>query len=120
MGNRGHIVIEQYGEEQQPVVLYSHWKASSLPQILADALAHEERWGDHEYLSRIIFEELSDVSSDFTGLGIGTQRHGDTWRVINVDPDEQEVYFEGGHGYSTDEYSGQTYTFEEFIDKFEE
>lgn len=120
MGNRGHIVVEQYKEEVAPVVLYSHWKANELPHILADALAHGERWGDHEYLTRIIFEEMLAGANEFTGLGIGTRRHGDAWRVINVDPNKQEVYFEGGHGYKTDKYSGQTYTFEEFVDKFEE
>ena len=118
MGDRGHIVIEQYGDESTPVVLYSHWQASQLPSILAEALSHEERWGDHEYLARIIFDELSACSSEFTGCGIGTEIHGDTWRVINVDPDEQEITFESGNGFASDRFSGEVYTFEEFVEEF--
>ena len=118
MGDRGHIVIEQYGDESTPVVLYSHWQATRLPEILAEALSHEARWGDHEYLARIIFDELSACSSEFTGCGIGTSLHGDAWRVINVNPDEQEITFATGNGYATDEHGGDVYSFEEFVEEF--
>jgi len=92
--------------------------STRLPEILAEALSHEERWGDHEYLARIIFDELSACSSEFTGCGIGTEIHGDTWRVINVDPDEQEITFESGNGFASDRFSGEVYTFEEFVEEF--
>ena len=118
MGDRGNIVIEQWGEESTPVVLYTHWQATNLPEILASALSHRERWTDHEYLARIIFDEISSRCSEFTGCGIGTQVHADVWRVIRVDPDEQEIEFDSGELLFADNRSGETYTFEEFIDEF--
>ena len=118
MGDRGHIVIEQYGDESTPVVLYSHWQATRLPEILADALGHQTRWGDNEYLARIIADELSANSSEFTGCGIGTSVHGDVWRVINVDPNEQEVTFTDPNDYGSDKRLGETYTFIEFVETF--
>jgi len=118
MGDRGNIVIEQWGEESTPVVLYTHWQATNLPVILGEALAHQERWGDNEYLARIIADELSAISSEFTGCGIGTSVHGDTWRVINVDPNEQEVTFTDPNDYELDKHLGETYTFIEFVETF--
>jgi len=114
MGDRGHIVIEQRGDNA-PVVLYSHWNAHGLPSILAHALQHQERWNDHEYLARIIFDVLSTDASEFTGCGIGTTVHSDAWRVINVDPSEQEITFESGHGYRDDKRADKTYSFTEFV-----
>ena len=118
MGDRGHIVIEQYGETAAPVVLYTHWYATELPQIVADALSHEKRWSDHEYLARIIFDELSARSSDFTGCGIGTQKHGDTWRTIVVDPNNQTVSFTDPNGFKSCPHRGLTFEFNEFVDEF--
>jgi hypothetical protein len=118
MGNRGQIKIEQY-RDNPPVYLYGHWLADRLPAILADALDYEERWGDNEYLTRIIADEMSEQCRDFTGMGIGTAKHGDVWRVITVDPDEQEVRFENtGEKFGTDERVGEAYAFEQFVDEF--
>ena len=119
MGDRGHIVVEQYGDND-PVVLYAHWRASELPAILATALSHQERWDDPGYLARIIFDELTDHAGDFTGAGIGTEIHGDVWRVIRVDPNNKEVIFEDPNDYDRDEYSGNKYSFERFVDIFAE
>jgi hypothetical protein len=115
MGDRGHIKIEQRDGES-PVYLYAHWKATELPKILADALAHEKRWNDNEYLARIVFDELSSRCSEFTGCGISTSQHGDTWRVIKVDPQEQEVLFKKDTGYRADPRAGEHYSFEEFVE----
>jgi hypothetical protein len=116
MGNRGHIKIEQSGD-RDPVVLYSHWGADRLPQQLTSALEQEARWGDPEYLARIIFDKMTeDASRDHTGYGIGTSVHGDAWRVISVDCEEQTVTFEEGHGYgSGDTRGGEKHRFEEYV-----
>lgn len=117
MGNRGQIKVEQRGDDPA-VYLYSHWNASGLPALLARALQPGERWDDHEYLARIIFDKLSaDTSRDHLGVGIGTNQHGDVWRVIEVDPDEQELRFlaDTGFDHQTDERAGETYSFEEFV-----
>jgi hypothetical protein len=115
MGDRGHIKIEQRGVEQA-IYLYAHWKATELPTILAEALAHEQRWNDNGYLARIVFDELSSHCSEFTGCGIGTSEHGDTWRVITLDPQEQTVRFERDTGYRADPRAGEQYSFEEFVE----
>lgn len=114
MGDRGHITIEQYGDNP-PVVLYTHWHAHAIPGILANALKHEKRWGDPEYLTRIIFDELSDTASEFTGCGIGTAVHGDAWRNVIVDTDEGEIRFDDLDGWNVDERAGETYEFREFV-----
>ncbi len=116
MGDRGHIKIEMPGDND-PVYLYTHWDASGLPAILANALAHEQRWGDSEYLARIILDELSEQTTrEFTGCGIGTAVHGDAWRVISVEVNEQEVFFEPENGYRDDPRAGERYSFEEFVE----
>jgi hypothetical protein len=118
MGNRGQIRIEQF-QDNPPVYLYGHWLADRLPEILADALGHEERWADPEYLTRIIAEQMAEECRDFTGMGIGTAKHGDVWRVITVDPDEQEVRFEDtGDKFGNDTRAGDTYDFERFVKRF--
>lgn len=119
MGDRGHIAIEQRNSDT-PVVLYTHWHASSLPTLLARALAKQARWNDEEYLARIIFDEISDAASETTGAGIGTELHGDAWRVLTVDaePDGGRICFFEGHGYHDDEHADEEYTFEEFLEAF--
>lgn len=117
MGDRGHITIS--GQHMDtPVVLYAHWEANRLPQILANALAREERWHDPEYLARIIFDELVGDDDSATGYGLGTSVHGDAWRIIDVDTEENEVSFREETGYATDKYGGETYSFDEFMKKF--
>jgi len=118
MGNRGQIKIEQY-RDNPPVYLYGHWLAGRLPAILADALDYEERWRDNEYLTRIIADEISEQCRDFTGMGIGTEKHGDVWRVITVDPGEQDVRFENtGEKFGLDTRAGESYNVEDFVEQF--
>jgi hypothetical protein len=64
-----------------------------LLDTVKDALERgESRWGDSEYLNRIIFSEMvKDEVMDTTGYGIGTALHGDTSRVVEVNHDEQTV-----------------------------
>ena len=116
MGDRGHIIV--YDWTGAPVILYSHWQAHHLPEILAEALAHRVRWRDSEYLARIIADTLSGHSNEFRGMGIGTSRHGDTWRHICVHPQQQQVIFEDPGGVVTDDHAGERYTFEGFIEEF--
>jgi hypothetical protein len=117
MGDRGHITIQ--GQHMDtPVVLYAHWEANTLPRTLANALAREERWHDPEYLARIIFDELVGSDTSATGYGLGTSVHGDAWRVIDVDTEENTVSFRSETGYATDKYGGETYSFDGFIENF--
>lgn len=120
MGDRGHVTVTNSAHWDDEVVLYAHWKASELPAIVAEALAHEQRWKDTEYLTRIIFDEISSHCSDFTGCGIGTETHGDVWRVIDVDTHERAISFRDANGYGSDPHVHETYSFTEFVAEFHE
>lgn len=116
MGNRGYITVEQYGNAD-PVMLYTHNRAHELPTVLAKALEHGERWGEHDALAHVIYSQLTDGVVSPYGYGIGTVVYDDAWRVITVDPDpnEQTVVFESDHGARNDDRSGEEYGFEEFV-----
>jgi len=80
MGDRAqvHIVANKEKEYNHDVWLYTHWGA------------------DAEYLTRIIFSSMieQDVRGS-TGYGIGNHQHGDVYRVITVDVDEQLITVDG-------------------------
>ena len=53
----------------------------------------KERWGDPEYLARVVFCGMIDKGDldDITGYGIGFSEHGDVWRIVEVNCKKQEV-----------------------------
>ena len=89
MGDRGQVRLISKG--QPDLYFYSHWGATDLPWVVAQGLERgNPRWGDDEYLNRIIFCEM--VKNDLleeTGFGIGTSLHGDVWRVVEIDHDKR-------------------------------
>jgi len=91
MGDRGQVRLVSEGSPD--IYLYTHWGATELPEVVAEALKRGKgRWSDDEYLNRIIFTEMikDDVMSE-TGFGIGTAEHGDVWRVVTVYHDTKFV-----------------------------
>lgn len=114
MGDRGHVHIQDTG-----VWLYTHWHAYCLPETVAQALAQEMRWSDPEYLARIIFDTMiGNEQGTETGFGIGTERHGDVYRVVHVNCSEGSVRFEEGGAFdrpSEDIFWG---SFQEFVDEY--
>lgn len=81
MGDRGNIVI--VGDYGKPVVLYSHWGGSELPEVAAQAIANgEERWTDSGYFARIVFDTLigERYHGETTGYGIYAGALGDNDR----------------------------------------
>lgn len=97
MGDRGQVLIEDEG-----VYLYTHWNASELIKTVKRAITKKQRWDDPEYLARIIFYEMTKEDKDgSTGYGIGTNEHGDIWRLVKVNCAEQkitigDIKYEGG------------------------
>jgi hypothetical protein len=78
MGDRGQVKIGK-------VYLYTHWGAYNLINALQIAIGKKWRWGDEEYLTRIIFEEMvGDEKGTETGFGIGTLKHTDIWRFVEI------------------------------------
>jgi hypothetical protein len=90
MGDRGQVYVKDSG-----VYLYTHWSATELVDVVKRAIAKRWRWNDDEYLTRIIFEEMTKGERDTeTGYGIGTGKHSDVWRFITVDCSKQLVTVE--------------------------
>jgi hypothetical protein len=91
MGDRGQVKIVAKGSPD--LYLYTHWGAEFLPNLVANALDRgRSRWGDNEYLNRVIFSEM--IEEDVQGLlgfGIGFSEHGDVWRVVEINYDDQTV-----------------------------
>jgi len=112
MGDRAqvHIVANKDKEYNHDVWLYTHWHGTGLVNVVSRAISRGERWNDAEYLTRIIFSEMvkEDVRGD-TGYGIGNHQHGDVYRVITIDVDEQKVTVDGWH-----RMNNGTYYFDEF------
>lgn len=96
MGDRAQIAVKMYGDKDEKVYLYTHWGGSRINQTLAAALNKRMRWGDEEYLARIIFCEMVRGEEDGeTGYGIGVSAHGDIEYPIPVlDCETQTITFE--------------------------
>jgi len=111
MGDRAqvHVVANKNKEYNHDVWLYTHWGGTGLPETVASAISRGERWTDASYLTRIIFSAMieGDIHGS-TGYGIDNHQHGDVYRVITVDLDEQEVTVDGWREVP------DTYSFAEF------
>jgi len=120
MGDRANIVVLQ-GRDLPPVVLYTNWTGYSLPETLRVALAKKWRWDDNAYLTRIIFDTMTEASHDEeTGFGISTGLPDNSYALLVVDPDKQEVRVQ--HAPSWGEESGlldgvilATFTFKDYV-----
>jgi len=111
MGDRGQVHIED-----TDVWLYTHWGARDLPNTVADAIGRNERWHDPEYLTRIIFDEMTGEDTGATGYGIGNAQHGDVYRVVHINCGQGEMTLETGLAAWHDgdeEANTATFTFEE-------
>ena len=113
MGDRGNIEIKQPGADDS-LFLYTHWRGSSVCEILADALAKGGRWSDPSYLTRIIFQEMIGDDDTTTGFGIS---------VGNIEDNEHTVPLvswtgSGTGGGPTITLDDVTYTPQEFITRY--
>ena len=93
MGNRANVVIKS-NEGTDQVCLYTHWGRDELPAVLRAALVRgKSRWTDAQYLSRIIFCEMTrgEQWEDTTGFGISQQLGDGADSVLTVDIDLQAV-----------------------------
>lgn len=90
VGDRGNIkLVSEYGE---PIYFYTHWAAYRLPEIVAQGLDKgRDRWGDEDYLNRIIFQTLLEGDESNLSYGISTREAGDAWRLVEVDHAKEEV-----------------------------
>jgi hypothetical protein len=124
MGDRGNIVVLQhgygYGDGDAPdgaIYLYTHWRGSELPSLLATGLDRgRSRWTDEPYLTRIIFDALTGGDHETTGFGISTRLGDNEHPILVVDTDRQRVAsrHEGGE-IAVPVHEDEGWSFEEFL-----
>lgn len=98
MGDRGNIIIK---DGDSKVFLYTHWAGYRVADTIRKALKRgKDRWGDGQYLGRIMFCELvpKEKWEETTSYGISsTMGDGFEGADIMVDVDTQEVVMYDGH-----------------------
>lgn len=103
MGERANVLVKS-GNEQ--VCLHSHWDGEDLIDTLRHALRiGKSRWGDFQYLTRIIFcQMIKDDVEGLTGYGISQNVHDANHPSLIVDCDNQTVTIEGKSPVSFSEF----------------
>jgi len=120
MGDRGNIEIRQGyqaadgSRHEASVFLYTHWRGSELPTILADALIKAgARTSDQAYLTRIVFDQMCGDDNGTMGFGI----------ALGYPPDNEhpipQVWWDGGRRDRLRiTYLDRDYTTDEFTDGY--
>lgn len=90
MGDRANVIVTSDGEQ---IVLYTHWSGTELPVTLQEALKRgESRLDDFQYITRIIFNQMTlGNEMETTGFGITTKVHDNEHDLINFDVDKQII-----------------------------
>ncbi|MBI2758777.1 MAG: hypothetical protein HYX49_08875 [Chloroflexi bacterium] len=84
MSDKGNILVKS-NDEDSGVCLYAHWSGSELPADLQEALAKQWRWGDASYLTRIIFDVMTEGQhGGERSFGISSRVYEGEWRVLEV------------------------------------
>lgn len=91
MGDRANIHVRENSEDNG-VFLYSHWTRESLPKTLQKALNRRLRWDDTQYLTRIIFDQMTEkYHGGETGFGISAFLGDGEDSIIEVNVENQTV-----------------------------
>ncbi len=97
MGDRGNVFFVDGGSAKQleGIYMYTHWTGSVLPATVRAALVRGRgRWGDSQYLARIIFCELvAESVMEETGFGLSTRMGDNGQYIVRVDDNTQRVSF---------------------------
>ena len=104
MGDRANVLVKE-NDDDPGVYLYTHWAGTELPYTLQEALAKRWRWDDTAYLTRIIFDTMTEgQQGNETGYGISTFCCDGEDRILEVNCKHQDV-----------RRKARTWTFEEYI-----
>lgn len=93
MGDRGNVRLV-YGDNFEPIYIYSHWEGTILPLRVAEALdttPARRRWNDESYLARIIFNYLTDGADPELSWGIAPYRPDQEHEDVIVNLKERTV-----------------------------
>jgi len=120
MGDRGSIffVDRLEGGALEGIYMYTHWSGSTLPLIVRDALERGRgRWGDPQYLARVVFCELvKDSVLDETGYGLSTRLGDNEHVIVRVDDLTSRVSFhEPGKERQPRDPGLASWSFEEYL-----
>ena len=111
----GRYIIVQDGAEDTRIYLYTQWGGSQIAFVLQTALKRRARWDDAPYLTRIIFDALTDGrQGQETGFGISTKicDNDNPGLLVDVTSEIVAVLPMCGRGFG--DVPVQTATFEEF------
>ena len=93
MGDRSVVAFAFY-PESPPLYLYSHWGGQSFQRKqLAEALAFGmPRWGDDEYLARVIITRIYSDLIGTVGGGVSTRPINGDYPLVVADLFRSQVY----------------------------
>lgn len=98
MGDRANVYVHE-GDEPG-VYLYTHWTGTELPETVRQALLRRVRWDDTAYLTRIVFDQMTEGQQGRElGYGISATLGDGADRVVDVDTALRRVTV---HGRKTD------------------
>jgi hypothetical protein len=94
MGDRSNIAIEQHDGSR--VWLYGHYMGENSINVVREVLALRERWDDAPYLTRMLFNKMTEdeSSESTTGFGISTYLTDNEYPVIVLNPQTKLVHIE--------------------------
>ena len=116
MGDRSNIVVKQ--PDGSSVWLYGHWMGEDSIRIVHEVLSRKQRWADHAYLARMLFNKMTEGSIDGeTGYGISTTMQDNEYPIIVLNPSLQTAWLEEykWDGSKSFEVITPVVTFEEFV-----
>jgi hypothetical protein len=118
MGDRANIYLVDTNDAKHGIYLYTHGSGYEWPEHLRKALDFgRDRWGDEQYLARVITTSVfANIADQTSGGGVSTVIGDNSYPIIVADLVNSQVHFaeEGkekerqwSHGRSFAEYVAQ-------------
>lgn len=121
MGDRGNIFFVDHeidSETYGGLYLYSHWAGSGMWLMCKEGLKRgKSRWGDSQYLARILFcDVVRDILDETTGAGLSTFMGDNEHQIIRVNDLKYEVSFhDPGKERLQSDAGNSKWSYEEYI-----
>lgn len=113
MGDRANVYVVDEQDPAKGVYLYTHWSGTELPETVRQALLRKLRWNDCQYLTRIIFDQMTEGNHGAeTGFGISASVGDGDERIVRVNALTQTVDL-GHKAWPFDEYIREPRTWPE-------
>jgi len=105
----------------EPLVLYTHWSGSELPDAVADGLrASRPRWEDDSYFARIVIHKVLDTlgakPDEECGFGLSVGRLDDnSYPIIVLHQQSKTVHVVSENLFDAKCYEGSNISFEDAL-----